>query len=155
MRCGGDLVRRVAVFAQVARVTFNGLAFVVPDSLRIGLYKAAIEYASGEAFVVVCFDRFEIVNGNPGLVADLAQTNTSLLACESQLFAYTRCHLQSLDSWRRVGWFVNPGLSSRAACMNAYNSHFFCNIACAAKRCQTFASQKICVSCSLPPTVVR
>jgi len=47
------------------------------------------------------------------LIADLAQANASLLACESQLFAYTRCHLQSLDSWRLCGWTIIPGLSPR------------------------------------------
>ena len=45
-------------------------------------------------------DGFEIVDGNSGLIADLAQAHASLLACESQLFADARCHLQSLDPWR-------------------------------------------------------
>jgi hypothetical protein len=30
------------------------------------------------------------------LIADFSQTDAALLAGESQLFAYTRCHLQSL-----------------------------------------------------------
>jgi hypothetical protein len=37
------------------------------------------------------------MDGDTRLIADLTQANASLLAGESQLFAYTRCHLQSLD----------------------------------------------------------
>jgi hypothetical protein len=37
------------------------------------------------------------MDGNARLIADLAQANASPLACESQLFTDTRCHLQSLD----------------------------------------------------------
>src|SRR5688572_33400392 len=95
-RRGVDVVRRVAVFAQIPRVTFNRLALVVAHTLRVGFYKAAIENTSGQAFVVVGFDGFEVVDGDSGLVADLAQANAPLLARESQSFAYTCCHLQSL-----------------------------------------------------------
>ena len=99
---GVDVVRCVAVFAQVTRVTFNRFAFVVADAAGVSLYKAAIEDTAGQAFEVIGFDGFQVVNGDTGLIADFAQTNASLLASESQLFAYTSCHLQSLDSWRRV-----------------------------------------------------
>src|SRR3954454_18502390 len=88
------------------------------------------------------------------LFADFAQTDTALLAGESQLFAYTRCHVHSLDPGVG-GRGLLTQVYQRAACMNAYNSHFFCTIACAAKRCQTFVSQKISVSCFLSSTVVR
>src|SRR5574338_580923 len=89
-------VNRLAVFAQVTGVALDSLAFVVTHTPRVGFYKAAIENTSGQALVVVCFDCFEIVDGDASLIADFAQANTSLLASESQLFAYTRCHLQSL-----------------------------------------------------------
>src|SRR5688500_3229719 len=36
------------------------------------------------------------MDGDSGLIADLAQANTALLASDSQLFAYACCHLQSL-----------------------------------------------------------
>ena len=100
-----DIVRRVAVFAQVSRVTFNRLAFIVADAAGIGFYKTAIEDTSGQAFVVVRLDGFEIVDGYSSLIADLAQADAALLASESQLFAYTCCHLQSLVPG--VGW-VGP-----------------------------------------------
>ena len=117
------------MFTQVTCVTLDRFAFVVTDTACVGLYKAAVENASGQTLVVVRFDCFEIVDGNAGLIADLAQANAALLAGESQLFAYTRCHLQSLV----------PGVGSVGPplVLNAYNSHFFCTIACAAKRCQT------------------
>src|SRR6185436_19551196 len=149
-----DVVSRLTVFAQVPRVAFDRLALVVVHTLRVGLNKAAIENAARQTFVIIRFDCFEIMDGDAGLIADFAQANAALLAGESQLFAYTRCHLHSLDSWRRVGWIVTPGLSARRL-YETYNSHFFCTIACAAKRCQTFASQKISVSCFLPLAVVR
>jgi hypothetical protein len=60
------------------------------------------------------------------LIADLAQADAALLAGESQLFAYTRCHLHSLDSWCWWSGIVNPGPSARR--LYAYNSHFFCTI---------------------------
>src|ERR1041384_2155002 len=149
-----DVVYRLAVLAQVPGVTLNRFTLVVTDALRIRLDEAAIEHTTGKTLVIVGFDGFEIMDGDSRLFANFAQANASLLACESQLFAYTRCHLQSLDSWR---WLVGllPQVYQRAACKNAYNSHFFCTIARAAKRCQTFVSQKICVSCFLSPTVVR
>src|SRR6185503_12536301 len=153
-RCGVDVVCRLTMFTQITRVALDRLAFVIAHTFRVGLNKAAIEDTTGQAFVVVGFDSFEIVDGNAGLIADLAQAHAALLAGESQLFAYTRCHLHSLDSWRRVGWIVTPGLSARRL-YETYNSHFFCTIACAAKRCQTFVSQKISVSCFLPLAVVR
>src|SRR4026209_2399221 len=90
------------MFAQVTCVAFNRLAFVVPDTLRVRLYKAAIEHTSRQALVIVCFDRFKIMDRDPRLVANLTQAHASLLACESQLFAYTSCHLRSLDPG--VGW---------------------------------------------------
>src|SRR5215213_9456464 len=154
MRMGADVVCRLAVLTQIPRVALDRFALVVTHTLRIGLYKTAIEDAAGQAFVVVGFDGFEIVHRDSRLFADLTQTDASLLACESQLFAYTRCYVHSLDSWY---WLVGllTQVYQRAACMNAYNSHFFCTIACAAKRCQTFVSQKICVSCFLSPAVVR
>lgn len=101
-----DVVRRIAVFAQIPGVTLNRLAFIVADTPGVGLYKAAIEDTSGQAFVVVCLDCFEIVNGDSGLIADLAQANAALLASESQLFAYTCCHLQSLVPGS--GWVGPP-----------------------------------------------
>ncbi len=102
-----DVVCRLAMFAQIARVTFNRLAFVVADTPRVGLYKTAVEDTSRQALVVIRFDGFEIVDGDSGLIADFAQANTSLFPSESQLFAYTRCHLQSLVPG--VGW-VGPSL---------------------------------------------
>src|SRR5215204_3903185 len=101
------------MLTQVTGVTLDRLALVVSDALRVSLYEAAIEDASGQAFVVVRFNSFEIVDRDSGLVADFAQANASLLACESQLFAYTRCHLQSLVSWRWFGWTLNLGLLLR------------------------------------------
>jgi len=56
---------------------------------------------------------------------------------------------------RAYGDSNEPTLYSRALLINAYNSHCFRTIACAAKRCQTFASQKIYVSCFLVRAVVR
>src|SRR5215468_119415 len=112
-RRGIDLVGGFTVFAQVARVTFNRLALVVADTFRVRLYKTTIEHTARQAFVVVGFDGFEIMDGNSCLIADVAQADTALLAGESQLFAYTRCHLQSLDSWRRVVGLFSPGLSAR------------------------------------------
>src|SRR5262245_52312516 len=88
------VICRFAVFAQVTGVTLDGLTFVVPHTTRVGLYKAAIENTAGQALVVVGFDCFEVVDGNSSLIADFAQANASLLAGESQLFAYTRCHFQ-------------------------------------------------------------
>jgi hypothetical protein len=85
------------MLTQVTRVTFDGFALIVTNTLRVRLDKAAVEYASGKALVVVGFDGFEIMDGDTRLIADLTQANASLLAGESQLFAYTRCHLQSLD----------------------------------------------------------
>jgi len=93
------------VFAQVPRISFDRLAFVVADTTGVGLYKTAIKNTSGQAFVVVRFNCLEIVDGDSGLIADLAKANASLLAGESQLFAYTCCHLQSLVPG--VGW-VGP-----------------------------------------------
>src|ERR1700752_285170 len=110
-RRGVDVVGRLSVFTQITSVAFDCLVFVVPHTFRVGLDEAAIEDASGETFVIVCFNCFEIMNGNSSLIADLAQANATLLASESQLFAYARSHLQSLDSWCRVGRMVNPGLS--------------------------------------------
>src|SRR5690349_17804248 len=149
-----DVVSRLAMLAQVTCVTLDCLALVVADALRVSLNKTTIENTAGETLVIVCFDGFEIMDGDARLIADLAQADTALLAGESQLFAYTRCHLHSLDSWCRVGRILTQ-VYQRAACMNAYNSHFFCTIACAAKRCQTFVSQKICVACFLSLAVVR
>src|ERR1051326_65325 len=102
-RCGVDVVSRLTMLAQVTRVTFDRFALVVTNTLCVGLYKTAIEHTAGQAFVVIRFDGFEIMDGDSCLIADLAQANASLLASESQLFAYTRCHLQSLDSWCQ-GW---------------------------------------------------
>src|SRR5262245_4893079 len=99
-RRGVDLVQRLTVFEQIPRVALDCFALIVANTFRVGLNKAAIEDASGQTFVIVSFDSFEIMNGNAGLIADLAQADTALLAGESQLFAYTRCHLHSLDSWR-------------------------------------------------------
>src|SRR5215211_4807693 len=99
MRARVDVVCRLAVLAQIPRVALDGLAFVVAHTLRIGLYKTAIKDAAGQAFVVVSFDGFKIMDRDSRLLADLAQTNPSLLARESQLFTYTCCHLHSLDSW--------------------------------------------------------
>src|ERR1043166_9720516 len=107
-RCGVDVVCRLAMFTHVARVAFDCFALVVTDTLRVGFYEAAIEHTARQAFVVIRFDSFKIMDGYSRLIADLAQANASLLASESQLFAYTRCHLQSLDSWRRVGRTVQP-----------------------------------------------
>lgn len=101
-----DVVRRFAVFAQITRVTFDGFAFVVADTARVGFYKTAIENTTWEALVIIRFDGFQIVDRDTGLIADLAQTNASLLPGESQLFAYTRCHLQSLVPG--VGWVGPP-----------------------------------------------
>ena len=84
------------MFAQVTRVAFNGFAFIVADALRVGLYKAAIKNTSGQTLIIVCLDGFEIVDGDSGLIADFAKANASLLSSESQLFAYTCCHRQSL-----------------------------------------------------------
>ena len=98
-----DVVCRLAVLTQILRLTLYGLALVVAHTLRIGLYKTAIEDTAGQAFVVVGFDGFEIMDGDTRLLANFAQADTSLLARESQLFAYTRCHLHSLDSWCVVG----------------------------------------------------
>jgi len=98
-----DVVGRLAVFTQVTRVTFNRLALVVADTLGVGLYKTAIENTSGQTFVIVRFDCFQIMDGDAGLIADFAQADAALLAGESQLFAYTCCHLQSLvPGW--LGW---------------------------------------------------
>ncbi len=98
-----DVVGRITVFAQVTRVTFNRLALVVADTLGVGLYKTAIENTSGQAFVIVRFDCFQIMDRDAGLIADFAQADAALLAGESQLFAYTCCHLQSLvPGW--LGW---------------------------------------------------
>src|SRR5690348_2130937 len=93
-----DVVSRLTMLTQIPRVTFDRFALVVTDALRVSLYEAAIEHTAGQAFVVIRFDCFEIMDGDSCLIADLAQANASLLAGESQLFAYTRCHLQSLDS---------------------------------------------------------
>src|SRR6185369_7687809 len=142
------------MFAQVTRVTLDGFTLVVTNTLRVGLNKTSIEHTSGQALVVVRFDGFEIMDGDSSLIADFTQANASLLAGESQLFAYTRCHLQSLDPGVGLVGLL-PQVYQRAACIKAYNSHFFCTIACAAKRCQTFVSQKICVSCFLSLAVVR
>src|SRR5678815_1627750 len=124
-----DVVARLAVLAQIPRVALDCFTLVVAHTLGVGLYKAAIENTAGQALVVVGFDGFEIMDRDTSLLADLAQTNASLLARESQLFAYTRCHLHSLDSWLCRGLLTQ--VYQRAACMNAYNSHFFCTIACA------------------------
>src|SRR5574338_920075 len=110
---GVDVVCRLAVLTQIPRVAFDRLALVVADTLRVGLYKAAIEDASGQPLVIVRFDGFEIMDRNTSLFADLTQTDTALLAGESQLFAYTRCHLHSLDSWCWWSGIVNPGPSAR------------------------------------------
>src|SRR6185369_14090303 len=114
---GVDLIRRfAAVLAQIARVAFDRFAFVVADALRVGLYKTAIENTPGQAFVVVGFDCFEIMDRDSGLIADFAWADTACLACESQLFADTRCcHLQSLVS----RWLGGP----------RKDSHFFGTIA--------------------------
>ena len=98
-----DVVGRLAVFTQVTRVAFNRFALVVTNALRVGLYETTIEDAAGETLVVVRFNGFEIMDRDTSLIADLAQADATLLTGESQLFAYTRCHLQSLDSWSR-GW---------------------------------------------------
>src|ERR1044072_2097681 len=149
-----DVVSRLPVLAQIPRVTLDSFTLVVAHTLRVGLYKTAIEDTAGQALVVVGFDGFEIMDRDARLFADFAQTNGSLLAGESQLFAYTRCHLHcSIPGVGGRGLLTQ--VYQRAACMNAYNSHFFCTIACAAKRCQTFVDRKICVSCFLPPAVVR
>src|SRR5688572_2933124 len=100
-----DVVGRLTVLAQVSSVALDCFALVVTDALRIGLDEAAIEHTAGETLVIVGFDSFEIMDGNSRLIADLAQANAAPLACESQLFAYTRCHLQSLDPG--VGWLVD------------------------------------------------
>src|SRR5918997_1748711 len=97
---GVDVVGRFAVLAEIASVTLDRLTFVVADSLRVRLYKTAVEDAAGQSFIVVCFNGFEVVKRDPGLVADFAQTDAARLASESQLFAYTSRHLQSLDSCR-------------------------------------------------------
>ena len=103
---GVDVVRRIVVFAQVTGIALNGLAFIVADTLSVGLYKAPIENTSGQTLVIVRLNRLEIVDGDSGLIADLAQANSSLLAGESQLFAYTCCHLQSLVPG--AGWVGPP-----------------------------------------------
>src|SRR5215510_12658957 len=107
-RRGVDLIRRITVFAQVTRVAFDRFALVVPNTLRVRLYKTTIEHTARQAFVVVSFDGFEIMDGNSCLIAD-----TALLAGESQLFAYIRCHLQSLDPGVVLVGRLNPGLSLR------------------------------------------
>ena len=124
------VVSRLAVFAQIAGVTFDRLAFIVADAFGVGFYKTAIEDTSGQAFVVVRFDCFEIMDGNACLIADFAQTNTALLAGESQLFAYTRCHLQSLVSRPLVGW--------TAAKYECAQLPLFLHYSLPAKPCQTF-----------------
>ena len=148
------VVSRLAVFAQIAGVTFDRLAFIVADASGVGFYKTAIEDTSGQAFVVVRFDCFKIMDGNACLIADFAQTNTALLAGESQLFAYTRCHLQSLDPGVGLVGLLPQVLTARRL-YECVQLPLFLHYTCAAKRCQTFVSQKICVSCFLPPTVVR
>ena len=97
-----DVVRRFAMLAQVTRVTFDRLALVVADTAGVGFYETTIEDTSGQALVIIGFDGFQVVDGDAGLIADFAQANASLLPGESQLFAYTRCHLQSLVPG--VGW---------------------------------------------------
>jgi len=94
MRVSVHVVGRLAMFTQITGVAFDGLAFVVADTFRVGFYKAAIENTPGQAFVIVRFNGFEIMDGDAGLIADFAQADTALLAGESQLFADTRCHLQ-------------------------------------------------------------
>src|SRR5688572_9833333 len=92
-----DVVGRFTVLAQVSSVALDRLALVVTDALRIRLDEATIKHTAGETLVIVGFDGFQIMDGYSRLITDLAQANAALLACESQLFAYTRCHLQSLD----------------------------------------------------------
>lgn len=46
------------MFPQIPCVAFNRFTLVVPDTLRIGLNKTAIENTSGQALVVVGFNRF-------------------------------------------------------------------------------------------------
>jgi hypothetical protein len=60
------------VFSQIASVSFNCFAFVVADALGVGLYKTAIENTTGQAFVIVGFNGFEIMDRDAGLLADLA-----------------------------------------------------------------------------------
>ena len=101
-----DVVRRFAVLAQVSGIALDRLAFIVADALGVGLYKASIKDAAGQAFVIVRLDCFEIMDGDSGLVADLTQADAALLAGESQSFAYTCCHLQSLVPG--AGWVGPP-----------------------------------------------
>src|SRR5215203_3346317 len=108
-RRGVDVVSRLTMLTQVTGVTFDRLALVISDALRVSLYEAAIEYASGQAFIVVRFNSLEIMERDLRLIADFAQANASLIACDSQLFAYARCHLQSLVSWRWLGLDCEPG----------------------------------------------
>src|SRR3954463_8771199 len=132
-RVSVDVISRFAVFAQITSVAFDRLAFVVAHGFRVGLYKTAIEDTSGQAFVVVCFDGFEVMNGDTGLIADFAQTDAALLASESQLFAYTRCHLQSLVSCV-LGW--------TAAKYGCVQLPLFLHYSSTAKRCQTFVLRR-------------
>ena len=71
-RRGVYLIRVLAVFAQVTRVTFDRLALIVADTFGVGLYKAAVKNASGQALVVVRFNCFEVMDRDSGLIADFA-----------------------------------------------------------------------------------
>ena len=98
MRVSVHVVGRLAMFTQITGVAFDGLAFVVADTSSVGFYKAAIENTSGQAFVIVRFNGFEIMDGDAGLIADFAQADTSRLAGSLRLWD-TACRVRLLSRW--------------------------------------------------------
>src|SRR5215468_8194651 len=99
-RPGIHVIAALAMLTKVASIAFNCFPLTIPNAACIGLNKAPVKYSTWQPLEIVCFDGLQIMDRNPGLIADFAYANPALLACESQLFADTRCHFQSLDSWR-------------------------------------------------------
>jgi len=100
------------VFAQITSVAFNGFTLVVADALRIGFDKTAIENTSGQAFVVVGFDRFQVMDRDSRLLANLAQaiprSSRASRNCSPILGA-----ISSLDPGVGFVGLFTPGLTAR------------------------------------------
>src|SRR3970040_544552 len=62
VRSSSHVIAAIALLAHVACIGFNGLLFFKTDAPRVRPHEAAIKYSTGQTFIVVTFDSFEVAN---------------------------------------------------------------------------------------------
>src|SRR5205823_14544077 len=97
-----------AAFAHRPRIVFDRVVFIIADELRISANEAAVKNSAGQPSIIVSLDCFQVTHRNSRLLRDVAQSNPSRLALESQLFSDALRHFASGPTLNREASLTGP-----------------------------------------------